>query len=1005
MPRPGHRINAIERLPDAHQRIRAYEELIAAGAASAAHWFNLASDYHAVGRTDDAIAAVHTCLALDPGHRAILPPALAALLGGTALASAGAQTDPRVGRQVGRYRVLRLDQETSQDRFYDAVEDNGTPVTLRISRERGSAAARAFFEAQRQLVGQSACAEVLDVTHDDDVPVQVLRRLRGPTLDSLLAGKETTAAERLGLARGVAKAVDELARAGLRFACDLRPDQIVVNQARPDEQPVLLLGIRPYQGTGTLPMDEHLPPLPAAIGDPTSPRAHVHRLGQLLEALGEPTLAPLVTLCREPDGAIGDAGELLQRLIAPDGSHVSAPAPTRKEDVVENWRLLRKLGEGSFGSVYEAEDVRAPGRRAALKVIRNPTDLAQQLLYREVQAASLTRHENVVQIYDFGTTPACCFIAMELLEGRSLSAVLSERPGQRLSIAAAIGVGRMVARALAAAHARGVVHRDVKPDNIFCLAGDGEIPFVKLVDFGVAKLRGGAAFGGRTIADGKLVGTAEFMAPEQWRADPDVDGRADVYALGVTLFLCAGGRLPYSGSSIFEWGKLHCEAPIPALAVEAPDAFCELLRRMMAKRREDRPTMQEVVTALDVIEVSGAERAMPREADAPTRAPAHRRRGPWRQGVRLAAAALILIVIGCTAAFVALRAKVVHARTETPELIAARQWQKAHDVLTSALRIWPFDRELKRLKPIVATGVAHANAFAALEKARRAHDCEALEAAALQILDDPEYQWRLRRAYLAEHAACINPRSNDWIDVAPASPPVLLGISAAAPSSISGLRPRRNVRSPSTPFQIQQHEVTWAELKAWKADAVQPPQWLRGGAVDKLPADNVPWSVADQYCRDLGGSLPTEAQWEFAARGQALRPYPWGSQPIEGHLSKLARTQVYMGANGRPAPVMTSLQDVTPGPAARRIFDLLGNVREWTSDRYASDFDSTPPQWVTEGGRDYRVVRGLPLNANPPTMLPPVGAAARAPLCSSGCPADLADELPWIGFRCVRPSP
>jgi formylglycine-generating enzyme required for sulfatase activity len=259
-------------------------------------------------------------------------------------------------------------------------------------------------------------------------------------------------------------------------------------------------------------------------------------------------------------------------------------------------------------------------------------------------------------------------------------------------------------------------------------------------------------------------------------------------------------------------------------------------------------------------------------------------------------------------------------------------------------------------------------------------------------------------------AAAEPPPKNPWVRVEPPQrsgrgEPVRLGVADSAAPSVKGFRPKRAVTAPADAFEIQQHEVTWEEIDPWLA-ATPAAAFERPGSVPaepgkraRLPVTGVPWETARAYCKSLGGAtLPSEEQWEFAARGEALRPYAWGPQPVD-----LLRTHAFAGPSASAVEVMSSDQDVTPGDQAHAVYDLMGNAREWTADLYRGD-QPGDDSWAQEGGITYRAVRGLPLAAAA-RNLPAEGAAYREALCATGpCPADTKSALQWVGFRCARPA-
>jgi formylglycine-generating enzyme required for sulfatase activity len=162
-----------------------------------------------------------------------------------------------------------------------------------------------------------------------------------------------------------------------------------------------------------------------------------------------------------------------------------------------------------------------------------------------------------------------------------------------------------------------------------------------------------------------------------------------------------------------------------------------------------------------------------------------------------------------------------------------------------------------------------------------------------------------------------------------------------------------------------------------------------------LPATGITWTDAQAYCRSLeGGSLPTEEQWEYAARGPERRPNPWGSDLLDREM-----TRVYAGEQAVPMPVMSSMQDRTRDG----VFDLAGNVQEWTVGLWREDRPGKDESDVQSGQTSARAIRGLPLAAPPPATIQPDSAAYRERLCATGkCVALARGLLAHVGFRCVR---
>jgi len=273
--------------------------------------------------------------------------------------------------------------------------------------------------------------------------------------------------------------------------------------------------------------------------------------------------------------------------------------------MVGSFRLERLLGRGGMGTVYLAGHP-IIGSRVAVKFLHESMSASPDLVgrfYDEARAVNLIGHENIVAIYDLGLLPPSrYYIVMEYLEGSPLSARL--RAG-RVELRIGIDILLQLADALRVAHERGVIHRDLKPENVFLLHRHGRDHFVKLVDFGVAKL-GGRDSSARTAA-GALVGTPEYMAPEQCDNRP-IDRRTDVYALGVMAYEFATGRLPFVGPSVPQilLAQLRDHPTAPrSLAPDLPQAMEDLILRALAKRPEDRyPDMAAFATALEGVQRS-----------------------------------------------------------------------------------------------------------------------------------------------------------------------------------------------------------------------------------------------------------------------------------------------------------------------------------------------------------------------------------------------------------------
>jgi serine/threonine protein kinase len=256
---------------------------------------------------------------------------------------------------------------------------------------------------------------------------------------------------------------------------------------------------------------------------------------------------------------------------------------------VSHYRVVGKLGTGGMGVVYDAEDERLP-RRVALKFLSDEladdADAARRLR-REAQTIALLNHPNICTIYDVDDHDGRLFIAMERLEGTTLKLHMARHTLGTPRIA---NIGSQVAQALAAAHAKGIIHRDIKPGNIF-ISEQGR---VKVLDFGLARrlaaaTSGGGSMEGSTIP-GRPLGTASYMAPERILQLP-LDARSDLFSLGVVIFEMATGRLPFTAATTGETVTNILEKEPTALTLLSPSRPRDLERIvavLLRKKADDR---------------------------------------------------------------------------------------------------------------------------------------------------------------------------------------------------------------------------------------------------------------------------------------------------------------------------------------------------------------------------------------------------------------------------------
>ncbi|MBL8973448.1 MAG: serine/threonine protein kinase [Myxococcales bacterium] len=296
-------------------------------------------------------------------------------------------------------------------------------------------------------------------------------------------------------------------------------------------------------------------------------------------------------------------------LLTPGGQHPwQAPESLVGSLLGERYKLLRLIGQGGMGAVYLAEHV-VIGKQIAVKVLgpeysRNPGDV--QRFLQEARAASLIRHDHVVDIADFGYSPGGqAYLVMEYLEGEDLGRTLQAvgaMPWFRAS-----GIVMQIGSALAAAHAKGIVHRDMKPENCFRVKREGDVDFIKVLDFGIAKIVDNHLAKGQhsLTIEGGIIGTPEYIAPELCRG-LKADNRVDIYALGIVMYRMVTGVLPFSTDTDNYMAVLSqhlTDAPVPPRqqnpAANIPPKIEQIILKALEKDPAHRyQKVEELIAAL-----------------------------------------------------------------------------------------------------------------------------------------------------------------------------------------------------------------------------------------------------------------------------------------------------------------------------------------------------------------------------------------------------------------------
>lgn len=551
-----------------------------------------------------------------------------------------------------------------------------------------------------------------------------------------------------------------------------------------------------------------------------------------------------------------------------------------------DYRIERRLGEGGMGVVYLAEHVLI-GQRVALKVMKSwliSSESERQRFTREAQVCCAVEHEGLVRIYGFGQPElGLPYIVMEYLPGRLLRQYLDEAPACRLPALRVVELGRQIADALCAVHAHGIVHRDLKPSNVMLLGEVAGSERVKLLDFGIAKFV--EPLEGRSLTTSSLFGTPTYMSPEQIRGSHSLSERSDVYALGIMLYEMLCGAPPFIGDSawVIHLHVFENPRPVRELCPETPPALAEIVEQMLAKTAAERPSMSEVRRALGAPSILS-----PR--------PSPRTRARRLRNLGIAVASVFVTAV-----------------------LTMWNWKFLLQVYYLVLRQMAFVPGATFTLGSTEADLAQARQIATRtqctdcedERYRRelpAHDVTVDDF----YLDQYEVTNEQFAAWLNRHIAHVTATTHT---VANDPGGVEVELNHELVLGTNSDRTYCGLYFSSLTGKIE----------------VQP-------GADRMPVTMVTWLGAKRYCEAQHKRLPTEAEWELAARGTERRLYPWGNEDADPERVAVGRhrnePQYPLGrARVGVSIVGTSSRDHTPSWWGR-IYDLGGNVAEWVADPF-----------------------------------------------------------------------
>lgn len=598
------------------------------------------------------------------------------------------------------------------------------------------------------------------------------------------------------------------------------------------------------------------------------------------ETLARDVLAMLTEHASKPDTGRVNLVEIADRIVGDTaylgegGTGVELDLDLIGETVAGKYRIERLLGHGGMGTVFEVTHLGIE-RVRALKILHAAAAVNPQMRSRfilEAKALGKLDHPNIVTVFDSGLMPdsSGIYIEMERLVGRSLADRLEHGPAP--SIAEAVEIGRQVLAALDESHRNGIIHRDVKPANIF-LCDDREGICAKVLDFGIAKVTEGDQASRGLTRTGEVFGTLSYMSRERLARLPG-DERSDLYSVGVVLYEMIAGHVPYEIESPVAVGARQVPGvvrPLDQANRECPPKLARVVERLLEREAADRyESAEEAARAIcRAMRIRDGFGAWDGEWE-DTEGPGVRRR---RRHSSIRTAAIAAAV--CLAVWLAVWAAIPRPATEPP------------DPPARPAGILVFERDFVEIPG---------------GEVRIGLDPQVATATAADLARDPKLA--ARRAE----------------------------IFAPAPDEM----PAHAVTL--APYYICRHEVTRGEYAEFLAATGRqaPPSWKGStpqAGSEELPVTEVTWDDARAYAawraeRDrIPYRLPTEAEWEHAARGPDGNLWPWGNAWEANRAYADLAVEAPMPVSGDP----TGTRDRSPFG----VTGLAGNVSEWTADEIA----------------------------------------------------------------------
>jgi len=594
---------------------------------------------------------------------------------------------------------------------------------------------------------------------------------------------------------------------------------------------------------------------------------------------------------------------------------------------IGKYEIIEEIGRGGFAVVYKARDPTLD-RIVALKVLHAHVAENQAFLRRfeqEARTAARFDHPNIVTIYEVGEAAGQHYIAMTYLPGRGLDKDLEETDGP-LPLAQVVDIVSQVAQSLEYIHQRGAIHRDVKPANVIV----SDAGRATLLDFGIVR----AADGTKLTTAGEMMGTPQYMSPEQAEGE-EIDHRSDIYALGVMAYQMCTGHAPFEDTSPVVVLRLHADKAPPdprEVNPDLPDAVAEVILKALAKQPEDRyPSAGAFARAL--MEALSARKQKRREKAAaislpPLSIPA------WIRPMSGIVVGILLLFLTLYVVRPVLIRLMPFTPTDSPTNTPTPTSTPTLVPSPSPSPTWPPD-------------VPPPNASL--------HDTWTRPADGMVMVYVPGGMFQMGSTEGDDDEQPVHEVTLDgfWIDQ----------------TEVTVAQFRKFVNA--TGHQTQAEDQNWGYAytgSSWgqiEGANWQHPQGSESVALEVHPVVQVSWQDAMVYCEWVGGRLPTEAEWEYAARGEQDLIYPWGDEfeCSRGNFDDEMEIddEVVPGGEGCDGYIRTAPVGSFPdGASWCDALDMAGNVWEWVADWYDEDYykRSVIENPAGPEARTYRVLRG-----------------------------------------------